>query len=241
MARIRTIKPEFFRHEDLFAAERETGLPLRVAFAGLWTACDREGRFKWKPRQLKLDCLPHDELDFSRVLDALTTRGFVVKYAADGREFGAIPSWNEHQVINNREAASTIPEPTENNKVLTRAPRVDDACLTPLVQVQGEGKGKEGKGKEDAEPTARIKAVPETPPRTDAELEAELFDRGKKILGASSGGLIKNVLKAKKGNVALARSAIEIASTKQDPREYLGAIIRGRDGPDDARLRGDAW
>ena len=27
MARIRTIKPEFFKHEDLFDAEKETGLP----------------------------------------------------------------------------------------------------------------------------------------------------------------------------------------------------------------------
>jgi hypothetical protein len=34
MARIRTIKPEFFRHGGLFDAEIETGLPLRVAFAG---------------------------------------------------------------------------------------------------------------------------------------------------------------------------------------------------------------
>ena len=48
MARIRTIKPEFFRHEALYEAEHETGLPLRVAYAGLWTAADREGRFQWK-------------------------------------------------------------------------------------------------------------------------------------------------------------------------------------------------
>ena len=58
MARIRTIKPEFFRHEALFEAEQATGLPLRVAYAGLFTAADREGRFKWSPRSLKLDCLP---------------------------------------------------------------------------------------------------------------------------------------------------------------------------------------
>jgi len=151
VARIRTIKPEFFRHEELFAAEKETGLPLRVAYAGLWTAADREGRFRWAPKQLKLDCLPYDDVDFSRVLDALTTRGFIVRYASEGREFGAIPSWRDHQVINNREMASTIPEPTEIITPLTRAPRVDDACPTPLVQVQGEGKGKEGKGTKTAD------------------------------------------------------------------------------------------
>lgn len=155
MARIRTIKPEFFRHSDLYEAERESGLPLRLAFAGLWTAADREGRFKWKPRELKLDCLPHDDVDFSRVLDALATRGWVVRYAVSGVEYGAIPTWQTHQIINNRESASTFPEPNENN-MLTRAERVDDACPTPLEQVQGEGKGKEGegKGRENTSPVA---------------------------------------------------------------------------------------
>jgi hypothetical protein len=149
MARIRSIKPEFFRHEALYEAERETKLPLRLAFAGLWTAADREGRFRWAPRQIKLDCLPYDECDFSRVLDALLTRGFIVKYEVDGKELGCIPSWHQHQVINNREKASDLPAPSEIN-TLTREARVDDASPTPLVQVQGEGKGKEGerKGKE---------------------------------------------------------------------------------------------
>lgn len=113
MARIRTIKPEFFRHGGLFDAEQETGLPLRVAFAGLWTAADREGRFAWKPRELKLDALPHDLCDFALVLDALRTRGHIVKYATSEGVFGFIPSWHEHQVINNREGQSTLPVPTE--------------------------------------------------------------------------------------------------------------------------------
>ena len=70
MARIRSIKPELYRHYDLFVAETESGLPLRVAFSGLWLCADKEGRFKWKPVQLKLDVLPYDELDFSNVLFA---------------------------------------------------------------------------------------------------------------------------------------------------------------------------
>jgi hypothetical protein len=156
LARIRTIKPEFFRHADLYEAEKETGLPLRLAFAGLWTAADREGRFKWRPRELKLDCRPHDDVDFSRVLDALTTRGWVVRYAVEGKEYGLIPSWQQHQVINNREKPSEIPEPSETNG-LTREARVEDAATTPLKQVQGEGKGKEGEreigGGEGSAPT----------------------------------------------------------------------------------------
>lgn len=146
MARIRTVKPDLFRHEALFEAEQQTKLPLRLAYIGLFTACDREGRFKWKPKTLKLDVLPHDEIDFSRVLDALVTHGFIVKYEFEGEEFGCIPSWEHHQVINNRETASTLPSLSES-MVCTRHPREAIASSTPLVQVQGEGKGREGKRK----------------------------------------------------------------------------------------------
>lgn len=146
MARIRTVKPGFFRHEGLYESEKETGLPLRLAFAGLWTSADREGRFIWSPRNLKLDALPYDDdVDFARVLDALWARGSIEKYIVDGKEYGFIPSWKEHQVINNREQASTLPEPNETN-VLTRNARESHASVTPLKLVQVEGKGKEGKG-----------------------------------------------------------------------------------------------
>ena len=140
MARIRTVKPEFFRHLNLFQLEQETKLPLRVAFSGLWTACDREGRFKWEPEVLKLDCLPFDILDFSRVLDALWTRGFIEKYQVENSNYGFIPSWNSHQIINNRESESHLPKPNDSN-ILTREGRVPHA-------IRGEGKGREGKGRE---------------------------------------------------------------------------------------------
>ncbi len=142
--RIRTIKPEFFTHEGIFEAEKESSLPLRIAFIGLWCAADREGRFKWEPRRLGIQILPYDEIDFSRVLDALTTRGFVVKYESQGMFFGYIPSFTKHQVINNRESDSSIPNPLIENGVdacPTRATRVDHGC-------KGEGKGKEGKGRD---------------------------------------------------------------------------------------------
>ena len=142
MGRIRTVKPELFKHGELFDAEQESGLPLRLAFIALFTCCDRAGRFKWRPRELKVDCLPHDTLDFSRVLDVLATRGFVVRYAdTAGVEYGCIPSFGRHQVINNREKDSELPSPTETG-IVTRDARVDDATTT-----RTQGKGKEGNGK----------------------------------------------------------------------------------------------
>lgn len=147
MGRIRTIKPDFFTHWGLYELEKLSGLPIRVAFAGLFTVADREGRFKWVPQELKIACIPHDEVDFSRVLDALMTRGFIVKYECDGRYFGYIPGFVRHQAINNREKESILPEPNENN-CLTRDSRVLDACSTREVNCKAERKGKEGKGRE---------------------------------------------------------------------------------------------
>jgi hypothetical protein len=56
--------------------------------------------------------------------------------------------------------------------------------------------------------------------------EIELSQRGKTILGKDAGGLIAKLLKVK-GNPILALAAILQASTKQNPREYIGAVLRG--------------
>lgn len=65
-------------------------------------------------------------------------------------------------------------------------------------------------------------------PMTKAEIERkELFDRGKDVLGDGSGGLIQKLLAVKHGNLALARAAIEQASTMDNPRQYVGGILNG--------------
>ena len=119
MSRIRTVKPELFKHEDLFNAEINSQLPLRLAFIGLLTCCDREGRIKWRPRRLKLDMLPYDNVDSVQVLDALAKHGFIKKYEHQGEWYGYIPSWTKHQQINNREIKSTIPAPPKLKTITT--------------------------------------------------------------------------------------------------------------------------
>jgi hypothetical protein len=286
MARIRTIKPEFFRHYDLWKIENDCSLPIRVAYIGLWTVADREGRFRWRPPELKVQILPYDDVDFGLVLDALHASGFVHKYIVDGEEYGCIPSWHTHQVINQREAQSKLPAPeagvvqerplsrhipaaharhvrahakaccmncgstddiqfdhiipfsnggthdVSNLQLLCKKCNLlksdkllaDDKCThvhahAEPVHARGEGKGKELN--KDAAPSARNGFdCPETQ-------DAALFERGKDVLGNDAGGLIAKLKKAKGGSIALARAAIETASTKQNPREYVGAVIRG--------------
>ncbi|TYL43923.1 hypothetical protein [Dickeya sp. ws52] len=153
MARIRTIKPEFFLHDELFELERETGLPVRLAFIGLWTQCDREGRFKWRPLRLKAAVLPYDDVDMSRVLHALNTRGFLVKYRCGTDEYGVIPSFKNHQVINNKESKTELPSLSDGEIINPAIGAGSDAKLTREYRVDdaNQGEGKEGREKERKE------------------------------------------------------------------------------------------
>lgn len=162
--RIRTVKPEFFLHEDLYELEKETGLPIRISFAGLWCAADREGRFKWEPRRLGIQILPYDQIDFSRVLDALTTRAFILKYRVCDECFGVIPTFGKHQVINNRERDSELPEPTDYENIdasTTRQPRVAHAS-------KAEGKGREH-GREGNMEQGKARETRESGPYSEEE------------------------------------------------------------------------
>lgn len=136
MSRIRTIKPEFFTSEDIVSLT-----PLaRLFYVSLWCEADREGRFEWKPRTLKMRYLPADDCSVEELGRELIDAGLIVLYqVGDGRVYAHIPGFVRHQVINNREAESTLPAPPGKS---TRESGVPDAC-------QGKGR-KEGKGKEHA-------------------------------------------------------------------------------------------
>ena len=129
MSRIRTVKPELFKHEALFDAELNSKLPLRLAFIGLFTVADCEGRFKWRPRTLKLDVLPHDFVDFASVMNALESAGFIERYEVDGEVYGWIPSFTKHQRLQTKElaAGSTIPSPNDRDATGTHPERYRDA------------------------------------------------------------------------------------------------------------------
>ena len=230
VGRIRTIKPEFFTHERLFDAEIEEGLPLRLAFAGLWTCCDREGRFKWRPRELKLAVLPYDQCDFSRVLDALATRGFLVKYASATGEFGYIPSWKHHQFVNGKEPKSDIPEPLavdHNHASATREPHVKDASVTRGVK---EGKGREGKGREDASATREENR---RPPDADSGSELAAANWLLEELGVVADNSVRRI--AAESIRLLAREG----GTVQTASEYI--LAAGRDAKADGETINRFW
>lgn len=65
-------------------------------------------------------------------------------------------------------------------------------------------------------------------PPDPSEPERQFFARGKErgALGPSSGGQLAKLLKTCGGNVALARSKLELAITKEKPGEFIAGILR---------------
>lgn len=118
MARIRTIKPEFFTSEDVVALS-----PLaRLLYIATWLEADREGRLAWKPATLKMRYFPADACDMAAIAGELVAQGLAVPYG-DGLAY--LPGFVKHQVINNRENPSKLPAP-----VIDACPTRDDACVT---------------------------------------------------------------------------------------------------------------
>jgi predicted transcriptional regulator len=117
----------------------------------------------------------------------------------------------------------------------TRGVRYHLACDTPsnlevpLSNLEGEALSDRGGRLSNREPSKdNRKEGTKNAASRPLDPETELFERGKAVLGPSGGGLIAQLLKAKNGKHASALAAILEASTKQNPREYIGAIIRGR-------------
>jgi len=113
MARIRTVKPEFFRHEGLQKLEIDYPAyhPMLV-FEGLWLQCDKLGHFHWKPSQLHLDILPFIKFNIEHSLYILEAYGFIKRYVVDTKEYGEIATFEEHQRITGSEFKNNPRFPT---------------------------------------------------------------------------------------------------------------------------------
>ena len=106
MARARNIKPAFFKNADL----AETAYESRLLFAGLWTLADREGRLLDRPKQIKMEIFPADNVDVDVCLNQLAEHGFIKRYTADGKKIIQVVNFAKHQTPHSKEADSELPD-----------------------------------------------------------------------------------------------------------------------------------
>lgn len=111
MARARNIKPGFFKNEELVELDFST----RLLFVGLWTIADRAGRMEDKPKKIKMELFPADNLDVDAALNELQQAGFLLRYEHDGARYIQVLTFEKHQNPHRDEKASIIPAPCQHS------------------------------------------------------------------------------------------------------------------------------
>jgi hypothetical protein len=109
VSRARNLKPGFFKNEEL----AELPFEFRILFQGLWCLADRLGRLEYRPKRIKGEIFPYDEVDVVKGLRDLYNHGFNDIYTIDNHEYIQIVAFAKHQNPHCKEAASTIPAPCE--------------------------------------------------------------------------------------------------------------------------------
>ncbi|EGO4161254.1 primosomal protein [Escherichia coli] len=99
MARIRTIKPEFWTDEDM----AELSEPACLLAIGLLNYADDEGYFNANPKLIKAAVFPIREpsAPIPVLIRELSNCGYLSMFStSDGKQFGAITNFLKHQVVN---------------------------------------------------------------------------------------------------------------------------------------------
>ena len=181
MARIRTIKPEFFTSLTI----ADLPLSARLTFIGLWTYVDDNGVGPADPRLIRAAVWPLEEapdiLQRTREdLQRLHEARLVTLYEASGRPLVFVNSWDEHQKVSHPRKPR-FPPPWDAPQAIDQgscdAPEdyrssLEDGESAPEDDAleQGAGSREQGKGiKADSE----ARASKATPPRPDVERVCE--------------------------------------------------------------------
>ena len=82
MARIRSIKPDFWRSEQVL----ECSTNARLLFIGLWNFCDDAGRHRYSLKNIKAEVFPGDEIKLETIhglLKELSRNSLIETYTVE--------------------------------------------------------------------------------------------------------------------------------------------------------------
>lgn len=142
--RIRTIKPEFWRSDDIAALDYFD----RLLFIGLWSYVDDNGVGRDEERIIAADLFALDDdpretlARVSRGLQHLSDAGLVDRYTVEERDFLHITKWERHQKID-RPGKARYPMPKDgvtrqNSNSRESVARVSRDCRESLAPGTGE-------------------------------------------------------------------------------------------------------
>jgi hypothetical protein len=136
--RARNIKPGFWKNEDLV----DLAFEHRLLFIGLWMLADREGRLEDRPKRIKMELFPCDNVNVEAGLQELCSLGLLERYEYQGVKVILITKFAEHQSPHHSEKRSELPGKAGYDTVSN--PK--KAAVEPV-------KGKGAAGKPTAAPT----------------------------------------------------------------------------------------
>lgn len=159
MARIRSIKPEFWQDEKL------ARLPLgaRLLFIGLWNIADDVGRLRGNPLFVRSQVFPYEpKADVEGWLGELHAIGVIQRYEKAGESFISVTNFLKHQQIS-KPSPSRLPAPEDSGSIPVGLP--EPSGETPAGKEQGKEQGKErsreqGAGSRDAPQLQLTSPVP---------------------------------------------------------------------------------
>ena len=145
MARIRSIKPDFWASEQIL----DLSIPARLAFIGLWNFSDDDGLHKASVRSFKAQVFPAGDVSerkMANIVSELMAFGLLRERTDEnGTTVWQITGWH-HQKIDRPQPSRFAPLCEESSNVRRTEPE-----RSPLIGRDGkgkDGKGKDGKGKD---------------------------------------------------------------------------------------------
>ena len=163
MARIRSVKPEYFTHPEVL----NLSIPARLLFISLWGQADDEGRLYDQPLKIGGQAFgENDKVNVRVLLSELAVNARILRYRSEDRDCIQVRNW-KHQAINRRKA-SVIPAPDVTDDAVMRSGWLPDESY----QEQGTGNGTGNREQGSVEQPLMFDAFWQAYPRKVAKLDA---------------------------------------------------------------------
>ncbi|MFG3340566.1 hypothetical protein [Glycomyces sp. NPDC048151] len=171
MARIRTLKPGFFKSRSLAKLPRDA----RLTFAGMWCEADDHGRGIADARLLKGAIWPLDDdvtfLHVSAHVDMLAATGHIRLYQIDDEAYYEVVKWEQHQAAAYRRGEAKYPPVSAGQEIETLGSRGSvQESATGTQSSAGTGNREQGTGKHISRSTSSTEAF------EDFQLDEPLID-----------------------------------------------------------------
>lgn len=193
MARIRTIKPEFWTSEQVMNCSPTA----RLLFIGLWNFCDDAGNHVASPKTIKANVFPGDDIsssDVQRLLAELSSNELIAYYSHENKDFLHVTGWH-HQKID--KPTYKHPAFSEEKRLPTRR------TLGEASPPEWNGMEGNGIGMEDLSPT---------PSQVPTARESDFPEEAGYLPNPTPYGLLAKLLRTK---------GIDVAPGRPDFREWV--------------------